>query len=193
MIIIILKKCLILLSLIGAFSLPAYADIDDSEDNFELFSIDGYRLVRYRSPTPKSSEHAVTLTTQELLELLQRNDQVLLLDVQPIQWNRVFIQKEPRLHIPGSIWTPNVGLGELEPAWEEYFRSNLVNITKGNKEHPLVIYCRADCWMSWNALKRASSWGYTNLYWYRNGSDGWIEHDLDTVTAQPVPFKTENN
>lgn len=174
------------------FSQYNHASSEDFQDDFELFTIDGYRLLRYRSPTPLASEHAITLTTQALLKLMNRNAKVALLDVQPIQWNHVFIQKEPRLHIPGSTWTPNVGLGVLEPEWSDYFKFNLEKITQGNKNHPVVIYCNADCWMSWNALKRASAWGYTNLYWYRNGSDGWIDHDLDTVIAQPVPFKFKN-
>ncbi|MEM5537925.1 rhodanese-like domain-containing protein [Neptuniibacter pectenicola] len=180
------------LLLIGSTLTFAATNVDtsteDSEDDFGLFNVEGYRLFRYRSPTPKSSEHATTLTTSSLLELLEKDKTVVLLDVQPLLWNRVFIQNEPRLHIPGSIWLPNVGRGELEPEWETYFRSNLAAITSGNKQRPLVIYCRADCWMSWNALKRASSWGYSALYWYRNGSDGWIEDNMDTSVATPVPF-----
>ncbi len=38
---------------------------------------------------------------------------------------------------------------------------------------PFVFYCLANCWMSWNAAKRAASWGYTRVYWYRDGTDGW--------------------
>ena len=37
----------------------------------------------------------------------------------------------------------------------------------------LVIYCQADCWMSWNAAKRALSYGYPNVAWYPDGTDGW--------------------
>lgn len=187
-----LKKYLVLFSIMLAFVPNGHASSGNFQDDFELFTIDGYRLLRYRSPTPETSDHATTLTTQELVELIKRNNRVALLDVQPIQWNHVFIQKEPRLHIPGSTWTPNVGLGVLEPEWSDYFKLNMEEISQGDKSHPVVIYCRADCWMSWNALKRASAWGYTNLYWYRNGSDGWIEHDLETVIAQPVPFKSKN-
>ena len=27
--------------------------------------------------------------------------------------------------------------------------------------------------MSWNAAKRALSWGYSNVAWYPDGTDGW--------------------
>ncbi|MDO6514452.1 MULTISPECIES: rhodanese-like domain-containing protein [unclassified Neptuniibacter] len=176
---------------VAATNSDAY--VEESDDDFGLFNVDGYRLFRYRSPTPNSSEHAETLTLSTLLALLEKDKNVVLLDVQPLLWNRVFIQKEPRLHIPGSLWLPNVGRGELEPEWEEYFRSNLTKITAGNKQRPIVIYCRADCWMSWNALKRASSWGYSRLYWYRNGSDGWIENNMETSVAQPIPFQPQDD
>ncbi|WP_415888274.1 rhodanese-like domain-containing protein [Neptuniibacter sp. SY11_33] len=161
-----------------------YADTTD----FELFSAEGYRLFHYRSPTPLKSLHGKTLSTEDVIRLLETGNKPIFVDVQPIPWNRVFIQKEPRLHIPGSLWLPNVGFGELDDDWSEYFQSNLERLTNGDKSLPVIIYCTADCWMSWNALKRASEWGYTNLLWYRNGSDGWIEHDLETSIATPEPF-----
>ena len=42
----------------------------------------------------------------------------------------------------------------------------------------LVIYCQANCWMSWNAAKRALSYGYPNVAWYPEGTDGWQRADL---------------
>ena len=159
-----------------------------AEDDFELFSYDGYRLLRYRSPTPLSSDYAQTVNTQQLIDLLQQTPKPALLDVQPIPWNGVFIEKQPRMHLPGSMWLPNVGQGEPEERWLIYYQKNLNKLLKGNKNDPLVIYCTADCWMSWNAVKRAASWGYSNLYWFRNGTDGWIEHDQPLEQGKPEPF-----
>ena len=51
---------------------------------------------------------------------------------------------------------------------------------------PVVFYCLADCWMSWNATKRAARWGYTQLYWYRDGTDGWEAAALPTEEATPA-------
>ena len=155
-------------------------------DNSELFSIDGYRLFHYRSPTPEQHEQATTLSTAQLVSLLKTSPKPALLDVQPLLWRAgFFIQTSPRQHIPGSLWTPNVGQGELNDVWSNYFADGLQKITQGNKAYPLVIYCTADCWMSWNAVKRAGEWGYTQLYWYRDGSDGWQEADLPTTIGQP--------
>ena len=52
-----------------------------------------------------------------------------------------------------------------------YFRQGLARATGGNNAALLVIYCQADCWMSWNAAKRALSYGYSNVAWYPEGTD----------------------
>jgi PQQ-dependent catabolism-associated CXXCW motif protein len=50
-----------------------------------------------------------------------------------------------------------------------------------------VIYCLADCWMSWNAAKRALADGYANVAWYPDGTDGWERANLPTEETQPQP------
>jgi PQQ-dependent catabolism-associated CXXCW motif protein len=161
------------------------------QDNEELFTLDGYRLFRYRSPTPKHAKGGITIDTSELVSMLNSNHPPALLDVQPVSWNSVFILTKPRQHIPGSTWIPNVGMGELEEGWEDYFRHHLQKVTHGNKQFPVVIYCRADCWMSWNAVMRAAEWGYSSLYWYRNGTDAWREHEFEMDDAVPKLYPHE--
>lgn len=161
----------------------------NAEDDFGLYSLEGYRLLRYRSPTPATHDDAQTVTTAQLQRLMQTTPALVLLDVQPLIWRAGhFIQTEPRQQIAGSVWLPNVGQGELESAWAGYYREQLALITRGQQDTPIVIYCTADCWMSWNAVKRAAEWGYTQLYWYREGSDGWRDAGLATVAGQPVPL-----
>lgn len=160
------------------------------QDDMELFSFEGYRIQRYRSPTPPHSQFAQTLDTQGVILLRETNPDVVLLDVQPIPWAGEFIQKKgkERKNIEGSSWLPNVGLGELEQTWSEYYQKHLERLTDNNKAHPIVLYCTADCWMSWNAIKRAHEWGYAELYWLRNGTDGWLDAGNSVVTAKPEPF-----
>ena len=94
---------------------------------------------------------------------------------------------KPRFNIPGSIWLPDTGYGRLAPSTEDYLRQSLARVTKGNKNVLLVIYCQADCWMSWNAAKRAMSFGYANVAWYPQGTDGWERAKLPVAEAQPEP------
>ena len=88
---------------------------------------------------------------------------------------------KPRLNIPGSIWLPDTGYGALATATEDYLRNGLVRASGGNSAKQLVIYCQADCWMSWNAAKRVLSLGYSNVAWYPEGTDGWQRADLPLV------------
>ncbi|MBY4675864.1 rhodanese-like domain-containing protein [Marinobacterium arenosum] len=155
----------------------------------QLFTADGYRQARYRAPTPEQTDGAVTLETSELQQLLAGANPPLLLDVRPLSWKAGrFIKQKDYQQLPGSLWLPNVGYGEPEPAWLDYFQRNLQRLRTEQPARALVFYCRADCWMSWNAARRAHQWGYGNLYWYRDGIDGWREAELPLTSVEPVPY-----
>ncbi|MDH4561264.1 PQQ-dependent catabolism-associated CXXCW motif protein [Pseudomonas sp. BN411] len=154
-----------------------------------LFSADGYRLTRYRSPTPAQAEAARTLDTPQLQAQLKAQPDTLLVDVYRRQWLQgQFIEDEPHANLPGSLWLANTGDGELSTQWQDYFSRNLQLASGGRHDRALVFYCRSDCWLSWNAVKRAAALGYTNLYWYRDGIDAWEQAGLPLQPARPVPF-----
>jgi PQQ-dependent catabolism-associated CXXCW motif protein len=69
----------------------------------------------------------------------------------------------------------------------DYFSKGLEKATHGDHARIVVLYCLADCWMSWNAAKRALSLGYSNVAWYREGTDGWIAAGLPLEQATPEP------
>ena len=94
---------------------------------------------------------------------------------------------KPRLNIPGSIWLPDTGYGKLAEATEDYLRQGLERASGGNKAALLVIYCQENCWMSWNAAKRVLSYGYPNVAWYPEGTEGWERANLPVAEAQPEP------
>ena len=121
--------------------------------------------------------------------------QVVPIDVQPVtrrpgsdEVQADWLPNKPRYHVPGSVWLPNVGYPELSPEMDDYFRANLQRLSGGDLNRGLLIYCIADCWFSWNAVKRAASYGYTKLYWYRDGTDGWREAELPLQLGNPVPL-----
>ena len=66
---------------------------------------------------------------------------------------------KPRFNIPGSIWLPDTGYGALAAVTEDYLRKGLARISRDDPGKWIVIYCLADCWMSWNAAKRTLSDG----------------------------------
>lgn len=160
----------------------------------ELFSSDGYRIAEFRSPVPDTVPAGTTLTTSQLHSLLKDRD-LLLIDVLPAP---VKPKDRPadllwlppaRYNIPGSYWLPNVGFGALSTELERYFKENLQKLSAGDKSRKIVLYCLADCWMSWNAARRAATeYGYTSIYWYPDGTTGWEAEDLPLERCKPVPL-----
>ena len=153
----------------------------------------GFRIARYRSPVPNTVPGGRVITAADVADLV-KNRQALLVDVMPSDGagldtaTGAWHMTKPRPDIPGSVWLPDVGKGQLSPAMDGYFRDNLAKMTGGNNSRPIILYCQADCWMSWNAVRRASGYGYTALYWFPEGSDGWRDWDGSFAEAQPVPL-----
>jgi PQQ-dependent catabolism-associated CXXCW motif protein len=155
-----------------------------------------YRTENYRSPVPSTLSGARVLTTAET-EAIWRAKSGAFVDVLPrpprpknLPEGTVW-RDQPRQDIPGSIWLPDTGYGKLAPATEDYFKRGLERASAGDRYRLLVFYCLADCWMSWNAAKRALSYGYVNVAWYPEGTDGWVAADLPLADAQPEPRTIE--
>lgn len=155
-----------------------------------LFNADGYRISLYRSPTPEQAAGATVIGTEQLQALLDQPRKPLLIDVYRRQWlEGRFIEDEPHANLPGSHWLANTGEGELSAQWMDYFTRHLRRFSDGRLDQPTVFYCRADCWMSWNAAKRAHALGYSEVYWYRDGLDAWLAAGLPVSPAQPEPVQ----
>lgn len=162
---------------------------------------DGYRMDRYRDLVPETLAGATVLDPEQAHALWESGN-VGFIDVlprppKPPKLPKGTIWRErPRLSIPGATWLPNVGYGALAEAEEVYFRTGLEKISQGKRSYPLVFFCSQDCWMSWNAAKRALEYGYTKVYWFPDGSDGWdfFGYPLKVVLAaenKPVPVAAE--
>ncbi|HYS83757.1 MAG TPA: PQQ-dependent catabolism-associated CXXCW motif protein [Bradyrhizobium sp.] len=170
-------------------ALPAHAQENAPEP-------EGYRTDNYRAPVPATLAGARVLATGEA-EAIWRAGAGVFIDVLPhapkpqnLPAGTIWREK-PRLNIPGSIWLPDTGYGTLAAATEDYLRHGLARAAGGNSATLLVIYCLTDCWMSWNAAKRALSYGYRNVAWYPEGTDGWQRADLPVSESQPEPRSGE--
>jgi PQQ-dependent catabolism-associated CXXCW motif protein len=172
-----------------AFSFPAYAQGIVPEP-------DGFRTDDYRAAVPETLAGARVLGTEEA-EAIWRSGKGVFVDVLPrppkppnLPAGTIWRDK-PRLNIPGSIWLPDTGYGKLAASTEDYLRRGLTRATNGDSAKLLVIYCQADCWMSWNAAKRVLSYGYSNVAWYPEGTDGWQRADLPLTESRPEPRQGE--
>jgi PQQ-dependent catabolism-associated CXXCW motif protein len=153
---------------------------------------DGYRLEDYRAPTPATLRGARVIGTDEAVKIW-RSHSAAFVDVLPrpprprdLPAGTLWRDK-PRANIPGSTWLPDTGYGELAASMAEYFAKGLEKATGGDRARMLVLYCLADCWMSWNAAKRALTLGYSDVAWYPEGTDGWLAAGFPLQDATPEP------
>lgn len=179
--------CVALIAILGAAAGAASAEVPEP---------DGYQLENYRSPTPATLRGAKVIGTDEA-ETIWRSHSASFVDVLPRPPRPrdlpagTFWRDKPRANIPGSIWLPDTGYGELAPSMAEYFSKGLDKATNGDHARMLVLYCLADCWMSWNAAKRALALGYSNVVWYPEGTDGWFNALLPLQDSTPEPRPDE--
>jgi PQQ-dependent catabolism-associated CXXCW motif protein len=153
---------------------------------------DGYRSDNYRAPVPATLRGARVVATPEA-EAIWRAGAAVFIDVMPRAPKPVSTsQMLPGMSdlgmslqiVPAGRFR---GFGALAAPMEAYFRRGLAQASGGDTAKPLLFYCQAQCWMSWNAAKRALSYGYSNVAWYPDGTDGWDGALLPLVDAQPEP------
>lgn len=164
-------------------------------ENFD--SETGFRIAHYRAAVPETVKGGVRVDRDRVDALVKEG--AVLLDVMPSEgagpdpatgkWRL----SRPHQTVPGATWLPDVGRGRITAEYEAFFRDNLAALTKGDKSTPVIVFCQSDCWMSWNAIQRAALYGYTALYWFPEGTDGWVEWgDRKLENAEPVPFRAKS-
>ena len=82
------------------------------------------------------------------------------------------------------MWWPEIGRGALLETVTARLRQRLDEVTQGDPARLVVFYCLADCWMSWNAARRAAAMGF-HAGWFPEGVDGWKAAGLPTQDVLP--------
>ena len=179
-----MHKALLLTAAVLAFAWPARAGGVEEPV--------GYRMDEYKAPVPDTLQGAKVVDTKEA-EALWREKKAVFIDVMPntpkptnLPAGTIWKDKV-REDIPGSIWLANVGYGAIPKETADYFRQGLEAHTASDESRPILFYCMTDCWMSWNAAKRAVEWGYTSVIWYPLGADGWQNVGLPLEEKRPYP------
>lgn len=150
----------------------------------------GYRADNYRAPVPATLKGARVIDTHAA-EALWREKSAIFIDVLPrpvkpsnLPANMVW-REPPHRSIPGAVWLANVGYGVVPEPLLQAFQAQLANLSGGDKTRVLVFFCLRDCWMSWNAARRAVAWGYSNVAWFPDGTDGWDDALLPLADVAP--------
>ncbi|WP_340118522.1 quinoprotein dehydrogenase-associated putative ABC transporter substrate-binding protein [Pelagibius sp. 7325] len=148
-----------------------------------------YRTDDYRAPVPAGLAGARTVDVDGLQALLTK-DGALLVDVMPTQRKpeklpEGSIWRDPKREtIAGAVWLANMGYGKLPDSEEAAFKAELLR-RAGSLDRPLVFFCEPDCWMSWNAAKRALSYGFRNVVWFPDGVEAWRNAGLAAEMVTP--------
>ena len=92
-----------------------------------------------------------------------------------------------RMSLPGAIWLPEVGRGRLAEGIGAYLETRL---SERAARRAVVVFCTADCWMSWNAARRVADLGY-ETWWWPLGVDGWTDAGRELAPVTPVPVDVD--
>lgn len=156
----------------------------------EPFDRDGYRTGQYRAPVTLPIEGIRAIRTADVAALMARHRAVLI-DVYPaesghfdasvMRWQNA----QARDSLPGAHWYPDAGRSPIDPALASRFRQRVITLARRFPRASIVVFCRADCWMSWNAARRLHRWGMGRIVWYADGTDGWAEAGRPLAPATP--------
>ena len=157
---------------------------------------DSYHGEPYNTPVPATLQGATVIDGVKALTL--QAEGVAFVDVyprvvQPDGLPKGTIWREPRhTSIPGALWLWNTGYKRLTSEEQERLTAGLAQATGGDPRAPVVIFCRADCWMSWNAARRAVDMGYTDVIWFPGGTDAWTDAlGDDLIIVEPFLPKAD--
>lgn len=146
----------------------------------------------YRTPVPDTVPGALVLHVPAVQQRVAQRDAVLI-DVLPAPRRpasmRPGIPWLPERHrsLPGSLWWPELGRGAIPDAMSMRMRRRLHEVTQDDPERLVVFFCLTDCWMSWNAARRAAEMGFRSA-WFPEGVDGWQAAGLPTEDTLPEAF-----
>ena len=154
---------------------------------------DGYRLEDYRAPTPATLRGARVIGTDEA-ETIWRNHSAAFVDVLPrpprprnLPEGTLWHDK-PRADIPGSVWLPDTGYGELRAQHGRLFRR------AAWKRRPRATTPGFSCSIAWRIAgcrgtrpSARSRSAIPTVAWYREGTDGWLAAGLPLQDATPEP------
>ena len=147
----------------------------------------GYRGEPYRAPVPETLAGATVLDLAGTEAWRARG--AVLIDVlpevrRPENLPEGTLWRAPAHRtIPGAVWLPGTGYDVLAPRDEAAFFAALDRLTQGDRTAPLVFFCKTDCWMSWNAAKRAVARGHSQVGWFPGGVDDWQAEGRELVPA----------
>lgn len=154
--------------------------------------VTGYRIADYRAVVRAAPPGVSVLGTAAVARLADRGEAILV-DVMPAEggvrdpatgrWRLAQAHRS----IPGAHWFPEAGRGRPDPGVERWFIRSISRLAASRPGAPIIVFCLADCWMSWNAALRLHRAGFHQVRWFSEGADGWRDLGRPLVNATPFP------
>ena len=114
---------------------------------------------------PETIQNVTIVSAEETIEMILASPDLVVIDSR----KKTEYQKG---HIEGAINILNTNLKQAD----------LENISP-DKSKEILFYCNGTrCLRSTDSIKKAKTWGYTNLIWFRGGWKEWTEKRLPVVT-----------
>jgi len=114
---------------------------------------------------PESIDDVVIVTAEQAIELILENPHMPIIDSRK---KTEYVKG----HIEGAISLLNIDMTERD----------LLDVAP-DKNTTILFYCNGErCLRSSDAIRKAKSWGYQNLIWFRGGWREWTDKRLPVVT-----------
>ncbi|MCW9025546.1 MAG: rhodanese-like domain-containing protein [Gammaproteobacteria bacterium] len=121
-----------------------------------LYSI--MALADQKASAPESVMGAKTVIAEDVIELMMAEPDVTIIDSRK---NSEYLKG----HIEGAISILNTTMTQDE-----------LEIFVPDKNSAIIFYCNGSrCLRSSDSARKALSWGYENIYWFRGGWKEWLE------------------
>ena len=173
----------------GLFGVAALAEVPASVAPGHVPEPKGLYQGAMHGYTPNTINGGTVVDTAQLAKLIEAKHPLLIdvaeRDRKPPSMDKDMIWLPNHRSISGAVFLQGGGKGETDPAYAAAFKSTVASLTAGDKTRPIVTFCHPDCWGSWNAAKRLIGDGYTQVYWYPEGTEGWEQAGKETRVVKP--------
>ena len=116
---------------------------------------------------PENITGAVRVSAEELVKLIYSNPDLVLIDSRK---HTEFLKG----HIEGAVNILNTQINQEE--LQKHLK---------DKNSAVLFYCNGPrCMRSSDSVKKAISWGYKNIFWFRGGWQEWSGKKLPIVTGK---------
>lgn len=172
--------CWVRVLILGAVLASGVPAATASTDPAGLFDpATGMRRAALRAPVPGPPEGVREVTPAEALQL-HADGEAWFIDVMPVEGgvldpaSGIRQPVAPRPTIPGALWHPGVGRADAREPEIAAFLARMQALARARPGQPFLVFCVADCWMSWNAALRLRRAGLGPVLWFGEGTDGWV-------------------